>query len=143
MGSSVTKVDVSTFNRQSDWSAAHVVVAGIGVAGFACADITAFSGYDGRFNTIFDSTLFHSIPIEGRRGYLESIRRAAAPGARLYILVFAQGAFPEGMDHAPHAVTEDELRTAVSGYFVIDEIRPAWIHARAWAGWAMPSRCCC
>ena len=38
MGSSVTKVDVSTFNRQSDWSAAHVVVAGIGVAGFACAD---------------------------------------------------------------------------------------------------------
>ena len=34
----MTKVDVSTFNRQSDWSAAHVVVAGIGVAGFACAD---------------------------------------------------------------------------------------------------------
>jgi len=34
----VTQVDVSEFNRFSDWSAIHAVVAGIGVAGFACAD---------------------------------------------------------------------------------------------------------
>ena len=34
----MTMVDVSDFNRESDWSTAHVVVAGIGVAGFACAD---------------------------------------------------------------------------------------------------------
>ena len=38
MGSSVTRVDVSQFTRFSDWSDVHAVVAGIGVAGFACAD---------------------------------------------------------------------------------------------------------
>ena len=110
---------------------------GLTTASFVCADITAFSGYDGRFGTIFDSTLFHSIPIEGRQGYLESIRRAAAPGARLYILVFAHGAFPDGMDRAPHAVTENELRMAVSSHFDIDAVRPAWIHANIPAGGPM------
>ena len=34
----MTRVEVSEFNRFSDWSAIHAVVAGIGVAGFACAD---------------------------------------------------------------------------------------------------------
>jgi hypothetical protein len=33
---------------------------------------------------------------------------------------------PEG---PPNAVTEDELRDVVSQYWVIDEIRPARIHA--------------
>lgn len=34
----MTRVDVSDFTRFSDWSDVHAVVAGIGVAGFACAD---------------------------------------------------------------------------------------------------------
>jgi len=42
-----------------------------------CDDITSFTGYDGRFATIFDSTLFHSLPVEGRDGYLRSISRPA------------------------------------------------------------------
>ncbi len=70
-----------------------------------CEDITSFTGYDGRFATIFDSTLFHSLPVEGRDGYLSSIHRAAAPGARYYALVFADGSFPEGGDMTPNAVT--------------------------------------
>jgi UDP-N-acetylmuramoylalanine--D-glutamate ligase len=44
MGSSVTRVDVTQFNRFSDWSSVHAVVAGIGVAGFACADQLVFLG---------------------------------------------------------------------------------------------------
>src|ERR1700759_3289956 len=35
-------------------------------ATFVQDDITTFGGFDGRFNTIVDSTLFHSLPIEGR-----------------------------------------------------------------------------
>ena len=38
MGSSVSAVDVSDYVRTSDWASVHAVVAGIGVAGFACAD---------------------------------------------------------------------------------------------------------
>jgi UDP-N-acetylmuramoylalanine--D-glutamate ligase len=37
-------VDVSSYHRGSDWSAIHAVVAGIGVAGFACGDQLAHLG---------------------------------------------------------------------------------------------------
>lgn len=111
---------------------------GLTRATFVTADITSFTGYDERFGTIFDSTLFHSLPVEGRDGYLRSIQRAAAPGARYYVLVFAEGAFPPEQETKPHEVSEDELRTAVSKYFVVDEIRPAWIHANPIPGMPLP-----
>jgi len=98
-------------------------------ATFVQDDITSFTGFDGRFSTIIDSTLFHSLPVEGRDGYLRAVHRAAAPGARYYILVFAKGAFPDDWETKPNEVTADELRTAVSKYWAIDEIRPATIHA--------------
>ncbi|MFN8149468.1 MAG: hypothetical protein U0R76_18605, partial [Candidatus Nanopelagicales bacterium] len=34
----MTRTDVTAYERASDWSAVHAVVAGIGVAGFAAAD---------------------------------------------------------------------------------------------------------
>jgi SAM-dependent methyltransferase len=98
-------------------------------ATFVQDDITTFTGYDGRFNTIIDSTLFHSLPIEGRDGYVQSVFRAAAPGAAYYILVFARGAFPAEIQTKPNEVDEAELRAAVGKYWEIDEIRPAFIHA--------------
>jgi SAM-dependent methyltransferase len=102
---------------------------GLASASFVQADITTFAGYDGRFSTVVDSTLFHSLPVEGRDGYLSSVHRAAAPGASYYVLVFAKGAFPAEMEPKPNEVDEGELRTAVSKYWEIDEIRPAYIHA--------------
>lgn len=115
---------------------------GLSTASFVQADITTFGGYDGRFNTVADSTLFHSIPVEGRDGYLSSVHRAAAPGAVYFVLVFAKGAFPAEMAAKPNEVDEDELRAAVGKYWEIDEIRPAYIHANiphaADAPFAMP-----
>jgi SAM-dependent methyltransferase len=98
-------------------------------ATFVQDDITSFTGFDGRFNTIIDSTLFHSLPVEGRDGYQQSAFRAAAPGAAYYILVFAKGAFPAELEQKPNEVDEAELRAAVGKYWEIDEIRPAFIHA--------------
>jgi 2-heptyl-1-hydroxyquinolin-4(1H)-one methyltransferase len=92
------------------------------------ADISSFTGYDGRFGTIVDSTLFHSIPVEVREGYQQSISRAAAPGASYFALVFDKAAVPEG---PINAVTADELRKVVSKYWVVDEIRPARLYAKA------------
>jgi SAM-dependent methyltransferase len=109
---------------------------GLSNATFVKDDITSFTGFDGRFNTIIDSTLFHSLPVESRDDYLCSVSRAAAPGAIYYILVFANGAFPAEMDFGPNTVTEDELREAVSKHWEIDEIRPAIIHAKM--GAALP-----
>ncbi len=103
---------------------------GLTNASFEVADITDFASYpagsEGRFDTIVDSTLFHSMPVELRDGYQQSIVRAAAPGASYFVLVFDRAGMPDG---PPNAVTEDELRQVVSKYWVIDDIRPARIHA--------------
>jgi len=99
---------------------------------FEVADISDFTGYPpgsaGRFGTIVDSTLFHSIPVEAREGYQQSISRAAAPGASYFALVFDKAAVPEG---PINAVTADELREVVTRYWAVDEIRPARLYAKA------------
>ena len=99
---------------------------GLTNAAFEVADISSFTGYDGRFDTIVDSTLFHSMPVELRDGYQQSIVRAAAPGASYFVLVFDRSTMPVG---PANPVTEQELRDVVSKYWVIDEVRPARIHA--------------
>jgi 2-heptyl-1-hydroxyquinolin-4(1H)-one methyltransferase len=104
---------------------------GLTNASFEVADISSFTGYDGRFGTIVDSTLFHSIPVELREAYQESIVRAAAPGASYFVLVFDRKALPRTVGFGPNPVTEDELRGVVSKYWMIDEVRPARIHGNA------------
>jgi SAM-dependent methyltransferase len=110
-----------------DLARAEAASRGLTNASFEVADISAFGGYDGRFGTIVDSTLFHSIPVELREGYQQSIVRAAAPGASYFALVFDRSGLPDG---PANPVTDDELRDVVSKYWVVDEIRPARIHAQ-------------
>jgi len=108
-----------------DLARAEATKRGLTNATFEVADISDFGGYDGRFGTIVDSTLFHSIPVEAREGYLRSIVRAAAPEASYFVLVFDRAAMPDG---PANAVTEEELRDVVSKYWAIDEITPARLH---------------
>lgn len=100
-------------------------------ATFVADDITSFTGFDGRFSTVIDSTLFHSLPVEGRDGYQQSILRAAAPGATYFVLVFARGAFPAEWTTKPNEVDENELRAVVGKYWAVADVRPAFIHANA------------
>lgn len=126
-GYTVTGVDISpTAVAEATETAASRGLADR--ASFVTADITNLTGFDDRFSTIVDSTLFHSIPVEAREGYLRSVHRAAAPGAGFFVLVFAKGAFPPEMEKGPNEVSEIELRQAVSPYWTIDDIRPALIH---------------
>ncbi len=127
-GYTVVGVDLTSTAVEAATKAARE--RGLTNASFVQADITSFSGYDGRFNTVVDSTLFHSLPVDGRDGYLRSVLRAAAPGARYFVLVFARGAFPTELETKPNEVDEDELRTAVQRHWKIDEIRPAFIHVK-------------
>jgi SAM-dependent methyltransferase len=98
---------------------------------FQQEDVTTIAGFDGRFNTVLDSALFHTLPVDQCDDYLRSVSNAAAPGAGYYILVFAKGAFRADMETAtkPNEVDEEDLRAIVSKYWVIDEIRPAFFHA--------------
>ena len=100
---------------------------GLTNATFEVADISAFTGYDSTFGTIVDSTLFHSMPVERREGYQQSIVRAAAPGASYFVLTFDATNMPE--DTPVTAVTAEQLRDIVGKYWEIDDIRPARIHA--------------
>lgn len=95
-------------------------------AEFAVADITDFGGYDGRFRTVLDSTLLHSLPVDGRDGYLRSIARAAASGAQLHVLAFSTEAqFPA--EGGPNPLTEEELHAVVSQHWTVDAIAPSVI----------------
>ena len=75
-----------------------MVLTGLGTATFDVADMSTLTGYDGHFNTIVDSTLFHSMPIELRKPYLASVARAAAPEAAYFVLTFDAATF----DRAAH-----------------------------------------
>jgi ubiquinone/menaquinone biosynthesis C-methylase UbiE len=105
---------------------------GLTNATFVQDDITsALEGDDGRFATILDCTLFHSLPIEARDGYLRAVHRAAEPGAAMHMLVFTTEALPaDSPCPIPNLVTQDELRDAVVKYWQIDEIRPAFVHVQ-------------
>jgi SAM-dependent methyltransferase len=111
---------------------------GLTTATYVQADITNLRGYDGRFATVMDSGLLHALPVELRDAYLTSIHRAAAPGAMLFILAFAQGAFPAPPPGGPKAFTEDELRDAVAQRWIVDDIRPAFLHAHVPDGLPLP-----
>jgi hypothetical protein len=90
--------------------------------------------------------LFHALLPERRQDYLQSIFRAAAPGAALYILAFAAGALGERDDSdrpGPRGFTETELRDAVSTFWRVDDVRPAKVYgndsALASSGRALPN----
>jgi SAM-dependent methyltransferase len=113
-------------------AAAAAAERGLTTATFAQADVTNFRGYDGRFSTILDSGLFHALPPEQRQDYLQSIFRAAAPGAALYILAFAAGALGDAdQGGAPRGFAEAELRDAVSVLWRVDDLRPAKVYGNA------------
>lgn len=96
---------------------------------FEVADVTDFTGYDGRFSTIVDSTLLHSLPVEQRSSYLRAVARAAHPDAALHILCFSSEApFPPD-EEGPNTLTEAELRDHVSEHWSVETIQPATIRA--------------
>ena len=97
-------------------------------AEFAVADITSFTGYDGRFAAVIDSTLFHSIPVASRSPYLGAIAKASASGAVLHVLVFTKElGFPEG--EGPNTVDEPELRAAVEEHWSVESVVPSSVEA--------------
>ncbi|GAT12932.1 class I SAM-dependent methyltransferase [Mycolicibacterium novocastrense] len=102
---------------------------GLRTTTFAQADVTAFGGYDARFNTIMDSGLFHALPPDKRQDYLQCILRAAAPGASLFILAFSAEAFGHSDQPGPAGLTEDVLRESVSKVWAVDDVRPAKLYA--------------
>ncbi|MBX7430705.1 class I SAM-dependent methyltransferase [Mycobacterium sp. Y57] len=125
-GFSVVGLDGSAIAVAAARSAA--AARGLTSTSFEVADVTDFDGYDGQFDTVMDSGLLHALPVERRQAYVRAIRRAAAPGAGLFILAFAQRPFGGG-GPGPAGFTAEELRDTVATLWTVDEVRSASLYA--------------
>ncbi|OBA84902.1 transferase [Mycobacteriaceae bacterium 1482268.1] len=87
-GYSVTALDgaPAAIERARDRAAQ----AGVSVH-FDVADATNLTGYDGRFDTVVDSALYHCLDDDGRQAYAAGLYRATRPGARWHLYCFSEG----------------------------------------------------
>lgn len=93
---------------------------------FAVADATVLDGYDGRFDTVLDSALYHTMDEATRRRYVAVLHRATRPGAYLNVLCFAD--VPGGMP-APLSVSAQSVRETLdeAGWAITDLTRTAFL----------------
>jgi SAM-dependent methyltransferase len=87
-GYSVTGLDGSP--AAIEQARSRAAAAGVTVA-FGVADATNLTGYDGRFDTVIDSALYHCLDDVGRQAYAAGLHRATRPGARWHLYCFSDG----------------------------------------------------
>jgi ubiquinone/menaquinone biosynthesis C-methylase UbiE len=68
---------------------------------FAVADARELSAYQGRFDTIIDSGLFHIFSNADQARYLAALHRVSRNGARLHMLAISETAPGEGLAGSP------------------------------------------
>jgi SAM-dependent methyltransferase len=79
---------------------------------FEVADATELSGYEGRFDTVVDSALYHCLDEDGQQAYIAALYRATRPGARLHLSCFSDGnvnGVIAPMGHVPESNLRDTL----------------------------------
>jgi SAM-dependent methyltransferase len=115
-GYSVTGLDGSTAAiKQARSRAAE---AGVTVA-FDVADATNLTGYDGQFDTVIDSALYHCLDEDGRLAYAACLHRATRLGARWHLYCFSDGNI-NGMT-APMAATPEVVDVVLRGIGAIEQ----------------------
>ncbi len=95
---------------------------------FAVADATKLEGYEGRFDTVLDSALYHCFSEEVRHEYVAALTRATRPGARLHLFCFSE-LLPDHFP-TPFRISEANLRETVGQDWTIERLEPA-IYATA------------
>jgi SAM-dependent methyltransferase len=83
--------------------------AGVSV-NFQVADATKLDGLDGRFDTVVDCAFYHTFSTdpELQKSYVQALRRATKPGARLYMFEF--GAHDINGFKMPRSLSENDFR---------------------------------
>lgn len=127
-GHSVTALDGSpTAIEQARNRAAQ---AGVSVT-FNVADATNLTGYDGRFDTVVDSALYHCLEDDGRQAYAAGLYRATRPGAKWHLYCFSD-ANVNGLIAPIGSVSESSIRdTLTSNGWRIDFLGPTTYLASA------------
>jgi SAM-dependent methyltransferase len=82
---------------------------------FDVADATELTGFDGRFDTVVDSALYHCLNDDDRQAYAAAMYRATRPGARWFIYCFSDdniNGVTAPMEAVPEANIRDTLANA-------------------------------
>ena len=120
-GHSVTGLDGSA--AAIEQARGRAAAAGVSVT-FGVADATKLTGYDGRFDTVVDSALYHCLDDEGRQAYAASLYRATRPGARWHLYCFSEGNI-NGLVAPMGSVPESNIRdTLTANGWRIDFLGP-------------------
>jgi SAM-dependent methyltransferase len=120
-GYSVTGLDSSL--TAIEQARARAAAAGVRVR-FDVADATELAGYDGQFDTVVDSALYHCLDSDGRRAYPAALHRTTRPGARWFLYCFS-GDNINGVIAPMEAVPEAEIRdTLANAAWHIDFLGP-------------------
>ena len=91
---------------------------------FAVADATNLTGYDGQFDTVIDSALYHCLDDDGRMAYAAGLHRSTRPGARWHLYCFSEGDV-NGLTAPMAAVPESNIReTLTANGWRIDFLGP-------------------
>lgn len=109
-GYSVTALDGSATAIES--ARRRAAEAGVDVA-FGVADATDLTGYDGRFDTVIDSALYHCLDDDGRLSYAAGLHRATRSGARWHLYCFSDGNV-NGVLAPRAAVMEQNIRDTLT-----------------------------
>lgn len=127
-GHSVTGLDGSPAAVEE--ARRRAAAAGVSVT-FDVADATDLTGYDGRFDTVVDSALYHCLDDDGRQAYIACLYRATRPGARLHLSCFSDGNV-NGLTAPRAPVSESNLRdTLTANGWRIDFLGPTTYLANA------------
>jgi SAM-dependent methyltransferase len=120
-GHSVTALDGSP--AAIEQARGRAAQAGVSVA-FNVADATDLAGYDGRFDTVVDSALYHCLDDDSRQAYAASLYRATRPGATWHLYCFSDENV-NGIVAPMGAVPESNLRdTLTANGWRIDFLGP-------------------
>jgi SAM-dependent methyltransferase len=127
-GHSVTALDGSP--AAIEQARDRAAQAGVSV-NFNVADATNLAGYDGRFDTVVDSALYHCLDDAGRQAYAANMYRATRSGARWHLYCFSDGNV-NGLVAPMGSVSEANLRdTLTANGWRIDFLGPTTYLASA------------
>jgi SAM-dependent methyltransferase len=87
---------------------------------FAVADALELSAYQGRFDTIIDSGLFHVFSNADQSRYLAALHGASRDGARLHLLAISDTA---PGTRGPRRLTETQMRAAFADGWLLDDLQ--------------------
>jgi SAM-dependent methyltransferase len=120
-GHSVTGLDGSPAAIEE--ARRRAAAAGVTVT-FDVADATDLTGYEGRFDTVVDSALYHCLDEDGRQAYVAALYRATRAGARLHLSCFSDGNI-NGVIAPMATVAESNIRdTLTANGWRIDFLGP-------------------